>query len=94
MVIRHAVRRKHRSQKLYRITDSLHTERTALVPGSDIATTVSAWLAELGIHTPLVDDLASAVRSGDWASAYAIGEYLSVLVIPVHRRGEPGQVSD
>lgn len=94
MVIRHAVRRKHRPQQLYRITDSLRTERTALVPGSDIATTVSGWLAELGIHTPLVDELAWAVRSGDWASAYAIGEHLSVRVTPAHRRGERGQVND
>jgi len=41
---------------------------------------VSAWLAEVGAHSPLVDDLARAVRVGDWPAAHALGECLSVEV--------------
>ena len=50
------------------------------MPANEIATTVSAWLAELGAHSPLVDDLARAVRAGDWPAARGISEYLSVDV--------------
>jgi hypothetical protein len=50
------------------------------VPGHEIALTVSAWLAELGAHSPLVEDLARAAHAGDWPAAWAIGEYLSVDV--------------
>ena len=45
-----------------------------------IETTVSAWLAELGIQSPMVEDLARTVRSGDWPAFYAIGEHPSVDV--------------
>ena len=50
------------------------------MPAHEIATTVSAWLAELGGRSPLVDDLAHAVRVGDWPAALGIGDYLSVDV--------------
>ena len=50
------------------------------MPAHEIATTVSAWLAELGVHSPLVDELARAVDAGDWAAALGIGDYLSVDV--------------
>lgn len=39
---------------------------------------VSAWLAELGAESPVVEDLARAMPTGDWPAAYAIGEHLSV----------------
>lgn len=65
---------------IYQLTDRLHDGRIARVPGEEIAATVSAWLAELGAHSPLVDDLARAVRAGDWPAAYAVGEHLSVDV--------------
>ena len=42
--------------------------------------TVSAWLAELGAESTLVDDLAQAVRAGNWPAAHSIAEYLSVEV--------------
>jgi len=45
-----------------------------------IAATVSDWLAELGANSPLVEDLARAVGSADWPTAYAIGEHLAVDV--------------
>jgi hypothetical protein len=65
---------------IYQIADRLHDRRTAQVTCDAIATTVSAWLAELGVQSPLAEDLAQAVRAGDWAAAYAIGEHLSVQV--------------
>lgn len=65
---------------MYRVTDRLHDGRTVDVPCGGIAGAVSAWLAELGTNTPLVEDLARAVCAGDWPAAYAIGERLSVDV--------------
>jgi len=65
---------------LYQVTDRLHEERTVRVPVSAIGPTVSAWLAELGANSPMVDDLARAVRNGDWPAAYVFGEHLSVQV--------------
>lgn len=65
---------------LYRVTDRLHRGRRAYVPGDRIVATVSAWLAELGAESTLVDDLAQAVRAGNWPAAHSIAEYLSVEV--------------
>jgi hypothetical protein len=64
----------------YQVTDRLHPGHTVHVPSHEIVTVVSAWLAELGAHSPLVEDLAQAVRGGDWPVAYAIGDRLSVDV--------------
>jgi hypothetical protein len=64
----------------YQVTDRLHDGRTVRVPGDEIAATVSAWLEELGTHSPLVEDLARAALAGDWPAAHAIGEHLSVNV--------------
>ena len=66
----------------YRITQRLRTGITIEVPADAIATTVSAWLAELGADSPLVRDLEKAVHAGDWPAARAIGDYLSVDVEP------------
>jgi hypothetical protein len=63
-----------------RVTDRMHTDRTVDVPGDRIATTVSAWLEELGVHTPLAEDLARAACVGDWSAAYAVGKHLSVEI--------------
>lgn len=65
---------------MYQLTDCLHEGHTARVAAHEITATVSAWLAELGAHSPLVGDLERAVCGGDWAGAYAIGERLSVRV--------------
>jgi hypothetical protein len=73
---RHAAR----TQLIYRITHRLHAGRTADVPCSEIPITVSAWLAELGVKSPLVEDLARAVNADNWPAAHAIGEFLSVDV--------------
>ena len=63
---------------IYRLTDRLHTGRTVHVREDQIVATVSAWLAELGASSPLVNDLGRAVRNRDWPAAYNIAEYLSV----------------
>jgi hypothetical protein len=73
-------RRRTSTRTIYRVTDRLRDGRTVHVQGHEIAPTVSAWLAELGARSPLVDDLARAAHAGDWPRACAIGEYLSVDV--------------
>lgn len=66
---------------MFELTDRLHHPgHTVRVPTSEIAATVSAWLAEVGADSPLVNDLASAARLGDWPAAYAIGDCLSIDV--------------
>lgn len=69
-----------RAVSVYHITDRLHDGRAVDVPGHQIALTVSAWLAELGVDSPLVDELARAAQAGDWPAVYAVGEHLSVEV--------------
>lgn len=64
----------------YQLTDRLHQGRTARVTAEGIASTVSGWLAELGAGSPFVEDLARAVRNGDWVHAHSIAEALSVDV--------------
>jgi hypothetical protein len=73
-------RRTSQPNTVYLLSDRLHAGRTARVRTHEIATTVAAWLAELGARSPLVDDLARAVRTGDWASVRRLGDYLSVDV--------------
>ena len=65
---------------MYQVTDLLHEGRTVDVPCHHIAATVSTWLAELGAQTALVDDLARAICAGDWPTAYAISDRLSIDV--------------
>jgi hypothetical protein len=73
-------RRVAQASPIYRVTQCLRDGRTADVSGNEIETTVSAWLAELGADSPLVEDLAQAVRAGNWSAVHAIGECLSVDV--------------
>ena len=74
------IHRPTRNEPMYRVSDRLREGRTVNVSGDEIATTVSAWLAELGAHSALVDDLARAANAGDWAATHAIAEYLSIDV--------------
>lgn len=74
------VKYAYRAETTYYVNDRLHGDRMAVVPGREIATIVSAWLAELGVHSPLVEDLARAACIGDWATACAVGDQLSVDV--------------
>ena len=76
-------KRTHRAvatSTIYQIADLLHEGRTVRVAGDDIVTTVSAWLAELGTQSPMVEDLAHAVCTDDWPAVYVIGKRLSVDV--------------
>ena len=76
--------RRHRDvlskTTMYYVSDRLHDGRAVQVPGHQIASIVSAWLAELGADSPLVEDLARAARVGHWASACTVGNQLSVAV--------------
>jgi hypothetical protein len=72
--------REARTTTVYRVTDRLHAGRSVHAPGYEVVETVRAWLAELGADSPLVEDLARAIRTGDWPAVYAIGEYLSIDV--------------
>jgi len=67
-----------RTDPIYRITHRLLRGHSADVRWHEIATIVSTWLAEFGVRSPLVDDLARAVRDDNWPAAHAIGEFLSV----------------
>ncbi|MFG1930694.1 hypothetical protein ACGFK1_08545 [Mycobacterium sp. NPDC048908] len=74
------VHHRQRSALTYQVTDCLHDGRIVRVSADGIACTVSAWLAELGAYSPMVEDLARTVRDGDWTTAYAIADLLSVDV--------------
>jgi hypothetical protein len=65
---------------IFRVSDRLHQDRSVTVAAHEIAATVAGWLAELGVHSPLVDQLDSAVFKGDWMTARAIADRLSVDV--------------
>ena len=79
--IGHWTRRASRTSTVcYQVTDRLHTRRGVRVSSDELATTVSAWLAELGADSPMVEDLALAVRSGNWPEAHALQDLLSVDV--------------
>ena len=62
----------------YDIVDRLHARRAAHVPVDRIAATVTAWLAELGVDSPMAEDLARAARTGNWPAVHAISDCLSL----------------
>jgi hypothetical protein len=80
-------RARSRDATVYQVTDRLTHGRTVCVPGDEIAVAVSAWLAELGTFSPLVEDLARAARAGDWPAVHALGEHLSVKVASLPAMG-------
>ena len=79
-LLSYPARRRDLSRRVYQITDRPHTGRIARVSADGIFSTVSAWLARLGAVSPLVADLAQTVRNGDWVSAHAVADCLSVDV--------------
>ena len=78
--LRHRTRPAAATPAIYQVADRLHEQRTVRVACDAIATTVSAWLAELGVQSPMAEDLARAVRSGNWPAVFAISDHLSVDV--------------
>jgi hypothetical protein len=81
-------RSSKQSVPVYDVTDQLRDGRSVRVPGDQIATTVSAWLAELGTHSPLVEELARAACAGDWAAAHELGDHLSISVSSTPATGD------
>jgi hypothetical protein len=71
---------RSKTATVYQIVDRLHAGRTVRVRSEQIAPTVSGWLAELGADSPLADDLARAVRAGNWPAAHALEDLPSVDV--------------
>ncbi|BBZ56242.1 MULTISPECIES: hypothetical protein [Mycobacteriaceae] len=74
-------RRRRPVAPTFVVVDRLHGRRAEEVPGEQIAATVSSWLAELGVESPLIDALESAAQSQDWPTVYALGDRLSVDVM-------------
>lgn len=77
---RHHWQQRRSTTTFYQLTDRLHNGHVARVPAHQITATVSAWLAELGVDSPLVDELELAVRGDDWAAAHALGDCLSIEI--------------
>ncbi|MEZ0052249.1 hypothetical protein ABIA30_003261 [Mycobacterium sp. MAA66] len=73
--------RRPSAEPTFVVVDRLHGRRAVAVPGEQVAATVSAWLAELDVDSPLIDELALAVQRQDWPAVYALGERLSVEVM-------------
>jgi hypothetical protein len=73
-------RRTDLAANTYQLTDLLHNGRTMRVSAEGIVDTISDWLAELGVASPLVDELARTVRDDDWPAAHDIARRLSVDV--------------
>ena len=65
---------------VYELIDCLHAGHRAYVSVDEIAATISSWLAELGVDSPLAEDLGRAVCAGDWPTAHHVANYLSVEV--------------
>jgi hypothetical protein len=65
----------------YELVDRLHVGRSARVSGDGIASVVSTWLAELGVDSPLAEELARAARANNWPAVHAIGDRLSLDVM-------------
>ncbi|BBZ76059.1 hypothetical protein MANY_13960 [Mycolicibacterium anyangense] len=77
----HLIARRSRvGPPTFRLTDRLHEGRTVTVTINEIAATVSDWLAELGVHSPMVDQLASALRGGNWTAVQTIADHLAVEI--------------
>ncbi|MGV0596711.1 hypothetical protein [Mycobacterium vulneris] len=80
------MRRHHHSSAHdagYLLTDRLHEGRWVAVSADEIPVIVSAWLAELGVGSPLVDELARAVCTANWPAARALADQLAVDVVPL-----------
>jgi hypothetical protein len=76
----HWLHRRTQGATVYDLTDRLHRGRASRVSPDQIASTVSGWLADLDVESPLVDDFANAIRIGDWAAAHAFGDVLGIDV--------------
>ena len=74
------MRGRHPVTTTYVLTNCLHDQSVLCTSVDEIISTVSGWLAELGVDTALAEDLGQTVRDGDWPAAHAIAERLSVEI--------------
>ena len=72
--------RRNRTSVLYQVADRLHQGRAVRVTSDGIGAAVSGSLADLDVASPRVDELAAAVRSGDWVVAHALEDLLAADV--------------
>ena len=54
--------------------------RTTYIRASELAATVTEWLAEVGACSPLVEDLAQELDANNWPAAHSISECLGIEV--------------
>jgi phenylpyruvate tautomerase PptA (4-oxalocrotonate tautomerase family) len=77
-------RRHHRPRaataRIYAVRHRVEEPRITYIPASELAATVTEWLAEVGACSPLVDALAQEVDANNWAAAHSIAECLGIEV--------------
>ena len=72
---------RSRGNQTFEIVDRLHAGHVTRVSGERIAATVSNWLAELGIDTPMAQELGLAAMAGQWQRVHALEDVLSIDVV-------------
>jgi hypothetical protein len=68
------------ASRTYAVRHRVHDSRTIYIPATELAATVSEWLAEVGACSPLVEDLAHEVDANNWPAAHSISECLGIEV--------------
>jgi hypothetical protein len=68
------------ASRVYAVRHRVHDSRTIYIPASELAATVTEWLADLGACSPLVEDLALEVGANNWPAAHSISECLGIEV--------------
>ena len=68
------------ASRIYAVRHCVHGSRTIYIPASELAATVTEWLAEVGACSPLIEDLAQEVEANNWPAAHSISECLGIEV--------------
>jgi hypothetical protein len=62
----------------YEIVDQIHDRHAVGITADRVAETVTGWLAELDVQSPLAEELARATQRGDWPTTHTICDQLSI----------------